>query len=30
VERLSMQTKVNKNGGLELDYELDLDLVSIL
>jgi len=26
VERLSMQTKVNKNGGLELDYELDLDL----
>ena len=26
VERLEVQTKVNQNGGLELDYELDLDL----
>ena len=26
MERLEVQTKVNQNGGLELDYELDLDL----
>ena len=26
VEREEMQTRINKNGGLELDYELDLDL----
>ena len=26
MERLEMQTRINKNGGLELDYELDLDL----
>lgn len=26
IERLEMRTKMNKNGGLELDYELDLDL----
>lgn len=26
VQRVEMQTRINKNGGLELDYELDLDL----
>jgi hypothetical protein len=26
VERLQMDAKVNADGGLELDYELDLDL----